>query len=181
MPSNENSEGAEVYSLSEKRGRGRPPKSSKIKELEALQVRRGEYVTTHPLVQANPHPPNLNTAADRLNLTKHQMAKEAAVLEFNRAQLDLEGRDTSQMSSRIVATLQKISEIDLEVKKLGATVIDPRSPEVQKMVDVWIATLSETLTQMVRDDVLEPQTMDLLFNKFSGALEGWEDRVGGGD
>lgn len=172
---------AQVIPIGEKkRGRGRPPKAEKLKEeLKKRAKERTEYVENHKLVRANPPPGEYNSAASRLILVKHQMAVEAVALEFNKYHLDLEGKDTSTVSSRIVATLQKMSEIDLEVKKLGATFVDPNSEEVQRMATLWIQTLADTLSEMVKEKNLDSQTMDLIFNKFSGALEGWEDRVGG--
>lgn len=165
-----------------KRGRGRPPKAEKLKEeLKERAKERIEYVKNHKLVQANQPPNEFNSAASRLILVKHQMAVEAAALEFNKYHLDLEGKDTSTVSSRIVATLQKMSEIDLEVKKLGSTIVDPRSEEVQRMAALWVNTLMETLSEMVQEKTLDAQTMDLLINRFSSSLDGWEDRVGGTD
>jgi hypothetical protein len=167
---------------SEKRGPGRPTNAEKLKDvLRERSKERQDFVDNHPLVQANPLPAEVNSAVGRLILVKYQMSREAAALEFNKFHLDLEGKETATVSSRIVGILDKMSNIDLEIKKLGNVVVDPRSDEVQKMVAVWIRTLTETLSDMVKDSALEPQTMDLLINKFSNALEGWEDRVDGGD
>lgn len=165
-----------------KKGPGRPTNADKFRDvLRERSLERNKFVNTHPLVQANPKPFEVNSAVGRLVLVKHQMAREAAALEFNKFHLDLEGKETATVSSRIVGILDKMSGIDLEIKKLGNVVVDPRSEEVQKMVALWVEILSTTLTSMVSDRVLDTQTMDLLFNKFSAALEGWEDRVGGGD
>jgi len=165
-----------------KRGRGRPPKKEALgQELRRRAREREEFVTNHKLVQANPAPAESNSSVNRLILVKHQMAREAAALEFNKFHMDLEGKDTSTVSSRIVGTLSKMSDIDLEIKKLGATVVDPHSSEVQNMVQIWVETLTGALSDMVRDKTLDAQSMDLLINKFSNALEGWEDQVGGSD
>lgn len=157
----------------------RESKMSKEQKLIDLHDRRLDSVESHALVLANHKPTSLASAADRLNLVKHQMAKEAASLEFNRNLRDLEGKDTSQISNRLVATLQKIAAIDLEVKKLGATFVDPKSAEVQEMVVVWVETLTEVLKELVGEGIMTSQTMDLLINKFGAALDGWEDRVAG--
>ena len=156
-----------------------PPKDERLREELALRsLERATYIETHNIVLANPPPVDFSSAAARLLLVKHQMAREAAALEFNRYYLDMEGRDTSSLAPRIVSILQKISEIDLEVKKLGSAIVDPRSEEVRQMVAVWVQTLTTTLTGMVRENLMPAQTMDLFVSKFSEALEGWEDRVG---
>lgn len=176
--------GAQIIHMAEppKRPVGRPPRSeTKAKALRALNQQRLEFVDQHPLVQANPLPKNTVSAADRLNMAKHQMAKEVATLEFNRGRMDLEGKETSALSTRIVQTLKKIADLDLEVKKLGHVIIDPRSEEVQVMVRAWLETLTTVISGMVEEKVLPTQTMDLLFSRFGEAMEGWEDRVAEGD
>jgi hypothetical protein len=187
VPSEKTTVEAEVIELppkgeEKKKPRGRPTNAEKFKaELEQRRVERQAFIENHPLILANPAPTEVNSAVGRLILVKHQMAREAAALEFNRGVLDMEGKETATVSSRIVSTLDKMSGIDLEIKKLGNVVVDPRSEEVQKMAALWIKTLSDTVTGMVADQSMDTQTMDLLFNKFSAALEGWEDRVDGGD
>lgn len=176
--------GAQIIHLSEpsKRPVGRPPRSeTRAKALQTLHQQRLEFVSDHPIVLANPVPKTIVSAADRLNLAKHQIAREVATLEFNRGRMDLEGKDTSAVSVRVVQSIKKIADLDLEVKKLGHVVIDPKSEEVQAMVRSWLGTLTTVISGMAEEKILSPQTMDLLFSRFGEAMEGWEDRVSGGD
>lgn len=145
------------------------------------QEARGYYITNHALVLANPAPMDAVSSVSRLQLFKNAMAREVAAMEFNKNIKDLEGLDTTSLSSKIVLTLGKMADLDLEIKKLGHVTLDPKSEEVQKMASLWVTTLSDVLTELVKDAVLDSQTMDLLFSKFGAALEGWEDKVASGD
>lgn len=171
-----------INQLPIKRGPGRPRKIEKkpsdydLEYHAEVAVRRQEWVAEHPLVKQNPMPTGAS-AIDKLNLVKASMAKEAATLEFNRIELEKRGLDTSQISSRIVSALNKISGIELETKKLGHTVVDPKSTAVQNIFKLWVSALQETLSSLVESGTLDEPTMDLLFNTFSNKMEGWEDRV----
>ena len=149
-------------------------------EYHAQVVREREtYVNNHPLVRQNPEPElhHAMSAAGKLNLVKARMARETVVLEFNRMEMEKRGVETSQVSTRIVASLGKIADIELEIKKLGHVVLDPHSTEVQNILKMWLEALRTTTSQLVEDGSMSTQTMDLFFNMFSNKMEGWEDRL----
>ena len=158
-----------------------PSSNKRNDQLVKRQEAREHYIATHSLVLANPAPVDSISAVARLQLLKNAMAREVAAMEFNKYNKDLEGKDTTALSSKIVLTLGKMADLDLEIKKLGHVVIDPKSEEVQKMASLWVKTLMDVLVELVKDGVLESQTMDLLSSKFATALEGWEDKVESGD
>ena len=137
-----------------------------------VALNREEFVRNHPVVRQNIIENPSQSAIDKLKVVKYQIAKEVAVLEFDRMEMAKRGVDTSQVSTRIVNSLKQIADIELEVKKLGSTVVDPNSAEVQAMFKSWIGTL-----QKVAEEVMNPEDLDLFFNKFSMAIDGWEKRT----
>jgi len=144
-----------------------------------VAAERARWVEIHPLVEQNPMPTGCSVV-DKLNMIKHETAKEVATLMFNRIELEKRGQDTTPVSVRIVNALKNISSIELEVKKLGHTVIDPNSTEMQNILGVWIDALKATLSDLVKARTLDEPTMDLIYNKFAGKMEGWEKRIKGG-
>lgn len=167
-----------------KRRPGRPKKVEKMPTSDDLKyhaqvaVERQNFVDNHPLVVHNQPKGQGHTAADKLNQLKYHIARETAVLEFNRVEMEKRGVDTTQTSTRIIASMKQIADIELEVKKLGHTVIDPNSDEVQRIFKFWLEQLSAVVNELVDEDAMDSQTVDLFFNKFSSVMEGWEDKVG---
>lgn len=149
----------------------------KQEERDQRAVERASYVSNHPLIKG--HEPRVtgNSTVDTLNMVKHQLAREAASLEFDRADRDRRGVDTSQLSSKIVSAWKQVSNIELNIKKVGVTVIDPNSEEMQRVHRMWIDVLREVMTEMVTEGMFTAEVLDLFFNKFSGAMEGWEERL----
>jgi hypothetical protein len=140
-------------------------------------VERQEYVLGHPLVRGHEPRSTGNSTVDNLNQIKHQLVREAAALEFDRIDRDRRGLETSQLSSKIVSAWKQASTIELSIKKIGVTVIDPNSEEMQRVHKMWVDILRDVMTEMVTEGVLAAEVLDLFFNKFSFAMEGWEDRL----
>lgn len=145
---------------------------------EKRAAERREFVANHPLVRGYEPRPTGNSTIDILNSVKYQLAREAASLEFTRADRDERGLDTSQVSSRIVSAWKQVVAVELDVRKQGITILDPNSEEMQRVFKMWIDTLREIMASMVKEDVLPTEVMDLFFSKFSAAMEGWEGRLG---
>jgi len=173
-----------IHDVKTKRRPGRPKKVEKMPTSEDLEYHakvaeeRKAFVENHELVVHNKPHHYGHTAADKLNQLKFHIARETAVLEFNRMEMEKRGVDTSQVSSRIIGSMKQIADIELEVKKLGKTVIDPNSEEMQRIFRFWLGALKTVFSDLVKEKSVEPQVMDLFFNKFSNAMEGWEEKVG---
>lgn len=171
-----------LHMIAVKRGPGRPrkvekqPTHSDLIYHATIAEERRKYVEDHCLVKQNPAPEG-HSAIDKLKLVKAQIAKEVATLEFNRIELEKRGIDSTPVSRAIVSSASKIAEIELEIKKLGHTVIDPHSTEVQNILKFWLTSMRDVTTELIREGSLTTQTMDLLFNKLSAKMEGWEDRI----
>lgn len=157
-----------------KRGRGRPrkvermPTTSDLEYHAAMSEEKQRFIDQDPIVLAA----RSKDAATLLRVLLAEMAKESAALHFQRIENEKYGKDTAQVSSRRVETLNKIASIQFELKKLGADVIDLHGERFQRVFAFWIESLKE-----VAKDVLTPEQCDLFFNRLATTLEGWEDRA----
>ena len=158
-----------------KRGRGRPrkvermPTTSDLEYHTEMSALKAKFIGMDPVVVAAS---GRADALQILNLIKLEVAKEAAALHFQRIENEKFGKDTAQVSSRRIEALGKIATIELEVKKLGADLLDLRNEKFQRVFKLWVDRMREAATE-----VLSPEQIDLLFNRFSTSLEGWEDKA----
>lgn len=157
-----------------KRGRGRPRKVERMPTTSDLEYHgiiaeeRGLHIDSDPVVKAAVA--NSDTA-DTLHLVKIEIAKEAASIHFQRLENEKFGKDTAQTSSRRIEALTKIAGIELEIKKLGANMIDLKSEKMQRVFRYFVERVRQVLTE-----TLDEEEVDLVFNRLSTALEGWEDQ-----
>ena len=147
------------------------------REREKRSKERQEYVSNHPLIRGQEPKTTGNSTVDTLNQVKYQLVREAVSLEFTRAERDLRGLDTSQLSAKIISAWKQVVAVELDIKKQGITVLDPNSEEVQRIFKHWTDTMRSVMVEMVKEDTLSVESMDLFFNKFSAAMEGWEGRL----
>lgn len=152
------------------------PERARVDQIDQAAERKA-YIDNHPLVRNHTFKTSGNSALDALSLIKHQLALEAASLEFYRSQLEAKNLDTTQVSGKIVAAWGKVADLELKVKKEGVTVFDPKSPHVQRVFSFWLEVIKDVMGDLAQERVLTPEAMDLFFNKFSLAMEGWEDRI----
>jgi len=163
------------HKLEMTRRKGRPRKVERaptVKDLEyhaATVEEKAAFVENDPVVQAT------RTHTDPLSMLgyiKTEVAKESAALHFQRLENEKYGKDTAQISTRRIDALKKIADIELELKKLGADVINVRSEKFQMIFKIWIDTIREIAQQ-----TMPPEQIDLFFNQLSTAMEGWEEKV----
>jgi len=155
--------------------RGRPREIGKIPspgDLEyhaQMSTAKAKFVDQDPVVlAARSH----QDASEVLRLVKSEIAREAAALHFQRIENEKLGKDTSQQSSRRIDALTKVANIELEIKKLGADVIDLHGEKFQRIFHLWIEMLRE-----VAGETMRPEQIDLFFNRLSSMMEGWEDKA----
>lgn len=160
--------------LTVKRGPGRPRKVERAATVSDLEYHakmaevRETFVATDAVVKAiSGHA----DAADMLHTIKGEVAKEAAAIHFQRIENEKFGKDTAQTSSRRIEALVKIANIELEIKKLGAEMIDLKSEKMQRVFSFFVLQIKETA-----GDTLSPETVDLFFNRLMSKLDGWEDK-----
>lgn len=147
------------------------------RERERRARERKEYVSNHKLIRDQEPKVTGNSTVDTLNQVKFQLIREAVSLEFTKADRDERGLDTSQISAKVISAWKQVAAIELDIKKQGVTILDPNSEEVQRIFRAWTDTMRSVMVEMVKEGSLSVEAMDLFFNKFSGAMEGWEGRL----
>jgi hypothetical protein len=158
-----------------KRGRGRPrrinpkPTTDDLLYHAEMSRRRATFIDADPLVQTAK---SRQEALDTLQRVKEEVAREAAALHFMRIEEEKYGKDTSQMSSRRISALREVANIELEIKKLGMTMIDLKSERFQKIFLFLLETIREAASE-----VLPPEQLNVLFNRLETSLDGWEERA----
>jgi hypothetical protein len=113
-------------------------------------------------------------SADTLRLIKEKVAREAAVLEWQRIENAKLGRDTAQVSTRCIDALKKIADIELEIKKMGADTINLKSEKFQRVLAYLITCFRDVCSET---GLLSPEQLDVLFNRLATEMEGWEEKA----
>lgn len=129
---------------------------------------REQFVANDPVVRS---------AAGRdpialLSTLKAEVAREAAALARQRIESEKMGRDISQVSGRRIDALKKIADIEMEMRKIGFDQLDVHSEKFQKVFKLWIETI-----RGVAEQTLNPEQLDLFFNRLSTEMDGWEDKA----
>lgn len=159
-----------------KRGPGRPRKVERMPTTDDLTYHaemaeeRQKFISSDPLVK------RIEENADVLGilrLIKLEVAKEAASLGFESLEQSKRGKDMGQLTSRRVEALKRIADIELKIKEIDAEAINLSSERIQRIFALWVEVMRE-----VANEVLPPESIDLFFNKFATAMEGWEERAG---
>jgi hypothetical protein len=107
-----------------------------------------------------------------LSVLKAEVAREAATLGYQRVQNEMMGKDITQIAGRRIDALKKIADIELEMRKIGFDYVDVHSEKFQKVFKLWIEIIRE-----VAEATLEPEEVDLFFNRLSTEMSGWEDKA----
>lgn len=157
-----------------KRGVGRPRKVERRANLSDLEYHaemieeKNKFIAEDPIVKATNA---RHDTTDMLHAIKLEIAKEAAALHFQRTEVEKYGRDTAQISTRRIEALKKISDLELDIRKLGVEKIDLKGEKMQRVFAYFIQQIKE-----IASESLSPQEVDLLFNRLSTSLEGWEEK-----
>ena len=155
------------------RGRPRkidkPPTANALRYHAEMSAEKAKFVDVDPVVSAAR---NRADSAEVLKLIKTEIAKESAALHFQRIENEKYGKDTQQVSTRRIDALTKIAHIELEIKKLGADLLDLKSEKVQRIFALWIEMIKE-----VASETLPPEQIDLFFTRLTAAIDGWEEKA----
>lgn len=167
------SEGHRLASV--KRGRGRPrkverkPTTSDL-EYHAEMIRtRQDFIKSDPLVQKIE---GRGDVLEVLYLIKREVAAEAASLHFERIETEKRGKETGQVSTRRIEALKKIADIELKIKEIDSDSVNLSSERMQKLFALWVDTIRE-----IAQETLPQEALNLFFNRFATAMEGWEERA----
>jgi hypothetical protein len=165
----------EKNELKIKRGPGRPrkveraPTTSDLEYNALMAEQRQSFIASDPLVRT------IDGKGDSLEILYHikrEVAREAASLHFERIETEKRGRDTGQVSSRRIEALKKIADIELKIKEIDSESINMSSERMQKVFALWVETMRE-----IAQETLPQEVLDLFFNRFASAMEGWEERA----
>jgi len=107
-----------------------------------------------------------------LKLIRQQIAEEAAALHFNRLEQEKYGKDTQTISSRRIAALKDIGNLELELKKLGNQTIDLKGEQFQKVFAYLVNIIKEVAVES-----LNSESADLFLTQLAAKMEGWEDQA----
>lgn len=157
------------------RGRGRPrkvermPTTSDLEYNALMSEEKSKFIDGDPVYKASV---DKASSSEILHLVKTQVAREAAALAFQRIENEKSGKDTAQVSSRRIDALIKIANLEIEKNKHGGDILDLGSESFQRVFKMLVDTMRQ-----VAVEVLPEEQVDLLFNRFGSAMEGWEERA----
>jgi len=148
----------------------RKPTTSDLEYHQEMAKEKAEFIEEDPIVKAIQGRVDTATLMQRL---KEEVAREAAAIHFQSLESGKFGRDSIQASSRRIDALKRIAELELEIKKLGADTLDLRSERMQKLFQYIVAAFREGCVSTG----MSPEQIDILFNRLSTNLEGWEEKA----
>lgn len=165
-----------VSPLGKPRGRSlKPPlakrSSNQHEDHEDTLKRRDEFVASSDIVKAVQQ---RKDAAEMLQNIKLELAKEVAILQFTQTEGESKNEDVSDISTRRIRALREIVNIEASISKMGIAAFDVKSEKFQKIVKYFFECIRESAVE-----ILDPEQVDLLFNRIETHLDGWEDRVQG--
>jgi hypothetical protein len=134
-----------------------------------MQEEQLRFVEQDELVQAAT---NKASSPEVIRLTLIRVARNAALLEFQRIEQEKRGKDTTQLVSRSTNVLKEIAALEEQLRTLGEQIIDPTSEAFQRLFRLW----GEIIKGVV-DEVLTPEQKDMFWTKFTTEMETWEERA----
>jgi hypothetical protein len=136
---------------------------------QALIERRNRFVESDPIVKT------VDAGGDAVAIlrgVKREIVREAASLAFDRVEAERKNKDTSATSMRRIEALRRIADIELKLRELDQHSVNLSSEKMQRVFALWVETM-----QQVAQDVLSTEVMELYFNRFATAMDGWEERA----
>lgn len=147
----------------------RMPQTSDLEYHAEMMIQKERHIQNDRVFQA------LGRRAESvevIRITKEEIAREAAAIEFTRLEAEKRGKDVSQTHTRRIDALMKVASMELEAMKLGANVLDLRGEKMQRVFAYFVQTIRD-----VAAETLTPEAIDLFFNRLETALQGWEDKA----
>ncbi len=162
-----------------KRGRGRPrkinpkPTPDDLAYHAEMQRHQVEFVQQDEVLAAVS---DRRGSAEVLHLLKQKIARDAAVLDFHRMELQKYGKteEASAVAKKHIAALKEIAQLELQIRALNDQIIDLRGEKFQKIFSMMVAKFRD-----VAKETLNQEHFDLLFVRLENALENWEDEAEG--
>lgn len=162
--------------LTVKRGPGRPRKVERAPTVSDLEYHAEMAKVRQNFIEGDGLVKTIEGQGDALSILftiKKEIAREAASLHFERIETEKRGRDTGQVSTRRIEALKKIAEIELKIKELDSESINLSSERMQKIFAYWV----EVMREAAQSIDMPPELLNLFFNRFASAMEGWEEKA----
>lgn len=147
----------------------RMPTTSDLQYHDAMLAERQDFISKDPVVLATG---GKIRHMDLLCKLRHEVAREAASIHFQRIENEKYGKDTAQMSSRRIDALIKIAQIEADIAKLGPDMVDVRSEAFGKVVKLFLEFIQEAAAE-----TLAPEVLNLFFNRLETKMAGWEEKA----
>ena len=157
------------------RGRGRPvkvetkPTRADLDYHAEIAAQREEHVATDEVLQAVV---GRRDPKDVLQKACEALAREAAVLEHHRKELEKRGRDVGQIVSRRAKLLVQVTQLQLRMGELSPEIPDLTSPVMLRVFRAFLEKVSA-----VAASVLPSEQYDVFFNKLENELHGWDEEM----
>ena len=107
-----------------------------------------------------------------LSAIKAEIALEAANLAYQRIKSERDGKDITMISARRIEALKKMSDIEMEMRKIGFEQIDVRGEKFQRIFMLFVEMVREAA-----EESLSSETLDIFFNKLTTKMDGWEEKA----
>lgn len=146
LPLHELPKGAETHRI--RRGPGRPRKIELAPTHEERAYHedrakdRAQHVDGDPLVRAVRD----RAGGEIVHEALLGLARESAVLEWQREHAPKKGRDPAMLSSRIIDSAMKMAAILLAREKLGASDLSVSPATVKRLQELWLRHVEEIVS-----------------------------------
>jgi hypothetical protein len=128
--------------------------------------RRDRYLRRDKLLRTTDKDPD---SSDVMDLILKELASEAAALGFERVELENEGKNVSEVSSRRTRILEKTGEIWLKrqerLKDVG--VVDMDTPAIKAFMKAIVDTFQESMVELK----FRPEAITSLLNKVANRID----------
>ncbi len=128
--------------------------------------RRDRYLRRDKLLRTTDKDPD---SSDVMDLILKELASEAAALGFERVELENEGKNVSEVSSRRTRILEKTGEIWLKrqerLKDVG--VVDLDTPAIKAFMKAIVDTFQESMVELK----FRPEAITSLLNKVASRID----------
>lgn len=138
-------------------------------EIARLEEEKLKFIESDPIYTSIGKIEEFETTLQRIKL---EIAREAASLHYQRIETEKKGKDTSHVSAKRIDALERIAKLELKLRQADKDSISLSGEKIQKIFLLWVETMRE-----IASEVLRPEEMDLFFNRFATAMEGWEEKA----
>lgn len=151
--------------------RGKKPGPADLAYHAETMVRKDHHISEDRLVTSVSE--DSRDPVKTLHNVQISIAREASALEFDRLEQARYGKDTQTISTRRIAALKEVADLEVKIRTLRSEgSLDLHSESMQKLVSFWIEKI-----QKVASDVLSAEDGDVFINALAASMENWEEEA----